>query len=429
MGGSARSSPTALLPWLAHAMLGFADPDPDRRWRAAWRSALLLAVVTSFTPVAWFFVVSLAVLVLAAGLVVAPSVVGSRSVWGPPAAALASVLLLLAPWWYPAVLEDAAEGLLLDIGRLPAPFVDTLDALTGRLGDLGTPAWTGWVLVALALLALVPRSTRVPVLACWTVALAAAAAAAVLGAVTLDLASTSAPGGLAFPVVLLQGAFVVAAAIGAQAMVAHGGGSAWSAHRVLAVVLASAAVVVPLAGLAWFVADGADRFGTGADTGIPEYMVQSSMTGPAHGILVVRGDIDSGLTYTVRRGDGITVGEDEIIDLTRQDADFTRDVRGLMSRPTPQLVEAMAGHGIEYVVLPAPADGSVAAALDATSGLVQASAENRATRAWQIGTPVDPDAIDGPRSWLRITLLVLQGLGIVLVAVLCAPTSERRARR
>ena len=419
----------ALLPWLAHAMLGFADPDPDRRWRAAWRSALLLAVVTSFAPVAWFFVVSLAVLVLAVGLVVAPSVIRSRSVWGPPAAGLASVLLLLAPWWYPAVLEGAAEGLLLDIGRLPAPLVDTMDALTGRLGDLGTPAWTGWVLVALALLALVPRSTRIPVLSCWAVALAAAAAAAVLGSVTLDLASASAPGGLAFPVVLLQGAFVVAAAIGGQGMVAHGGGTVWSAQRVLAVVLAGAAAIVPLTGLAWFVADGADRFGTGADTGIPEYMVQSSMTGPAHGILVVRGDIDSGLTYTVRRGDGITVGEDEIIDLTRQDADFTRDVRGLMSRPTPQLVEAMAGHGIEYVVLPAPADGSVAAALDATGGLVQASAEDRSTRAWQIGTPVDPDAISGPRSWLRVTLLVLQGLGIVLVAVLCAPTSERRARR
>ena len=32
-----------LLPWLAHAALGFADPVADRRWRAAWRSGLLLA--------------------------------------------------------------------------------------------------------------------------------------------------------------------------------------------------------------------------------------------------------------------------------------------------------------------------------------------------------------------------------------------------
>ena len=55
---------------------------------------------------------------------------------------------------------------------------------------------------------------------------------------------------------------------------------------------------------------------TSADTGIPAYMVQSSMTGPAHGILVVRGDVERGLTYSVRRGDGVTLGEDEILDLT-----------------------------------------------------------------------------------------------------------------
>ena len=49
--------------------------------------------------------------------------------------------------------------------------------------------------------------------------------------------------------------------------------------------------------------------------------------------------------------------------------------------------------------------------LDATAGLSQASAEDRATRAWQVDRAVDPDAVDGPDSWLRIVLLVLQGLG------------------
>ena len=53
--GSASSSSRPPLPWLAHAALGFADPEPDRRWRAAWRSGLLLALVAAFTPVAWFF--------------------------------------------------------------------------------------------------------------------------------------------------------------------------------------------------------------------------------------------------------------------------------------------------------------------------------------------------------------------------------------
>ncbi|WP_219635519.1 hypothetical protein [Nocardioides ungokensis] len=80
-------------------------------------------------------------------------------------------------------------------------------------------------------------------------------------------------------------------------------------------------------------------------------------------------------------------------------------------------------------MLPSPADGNVASALDATGGLVQASAEDRSTRAWKVARQPDPTAVDGPRSWLRIGLLVLQAVAIVVVAVLCVPTSERRRRR
>ena len=57
----------------------------------------------------------------------------------------------------------------------------------------------------------------------------------------------------------------------------------------------------------------------------------------------------------------------------------------------------------------------MAAGLDATGGLTQASAE-RGTRAWQVARDLDPGAVDGPRSWLRIFLLVVQGLAIVWVA-------------
>ena len=85
----------------------------------------------------------------------------------------------------------------------------------------------------------------------------------------------------------------------------------------------------------------------------------------------------------------------------------------------------LASRGIEYVVLPAPADGEVAAALDATAGLEQASAEDRSTRAWQVGQPLSASDLDGPRSWLRVGLLILQGLAILVVLVLCAPSTDR----
>jgi hypothetical protein len=217
--------------------------------------------------------------------------------------------------------------------------------------------------------------------------------------------------------------------LGAQGLAGRVPDSGWTWRRVLGLALAAVAVVVPLGGLGWFVVGGHDRLQESSDAGIPAYMVQSSMTGAAHGILVIRGDVEGGLTHTVRRGDGVTLGEDEVLDLSPEDAGFTRDVRLLVSRPTPQIVDRLADRGIEYVVLPAPADGNVAAALDATGGLIQASAEDRSTRAWQVVKPLDADAVDGPRSWLRIVLLVLQAVALVVVAVLCAPTTERRRRR
>ncbi len=418
---------SALLPWFAHAALGFADPDADRRWRAAWRSMLLLALAAAFAPVAWLFAALLGLVVVAAAFAIVPGAMRDRSVWGPPAVALAGVPVLLAPWWLPALVHGAAEGLLLDAGRLPAPTLDTLDLVSGRLGDLGAPWPLGLVLAVLAALALIPRFTRIPVLVCWIVALVAAVAAAGLGAFSLSLAATTTPTGLGFLLVVLQGAFVVAASIGAQGLIARGAGSSWSWQRGVAVLAATAAVAVPLVGLAWFVADSPDRLDDAAETGIPAYMVQSSMLGPAHGILVIRGDVENGLTYSVRRGDGVTLGEDEILALTDEDAGFTSDVRALASRPTPAVVDALAESGIEYVVLPTPADGDVASALDAAGGLVQASAEDRSTRAWRVNRTLDPHAVDGPRSWLRIVLLVLQAVAIVVVAVLCAPTTDRRS--
>ncbi len=101
-------------------------------------------------------------------------------------------------------------------------------------------------------------------------------------------------------------------------------------------------------------------------------------------------------------------------------------VRELVSRPTPDVVDRLGQSGIEYVVLPSPADGDVAAVLDAATGLVQASAAERTTRAWQVDRPLDGSSLEGPTSWLRIALLVLSGLGILVVAVLCLPTTSRR---
>ena len=62
--------------------------------------------------------------------------------------------------------------------------------------------------------------------------------------------------------------------------------------------------------------------------------------------------------------------------------------------------------------------------LDAAAGLVQASAEDRDTRAWRVSREPAADALEGPGSWLRPVLLLLQLAGLVVALVQCAPTRQ-----
>lgn len=419
---------SAALPWAAHAALGFADPEPDRRWRAGWRSGLLLALLAAFTPVAWLVCVVLAVVVLVAAWLLLRghgSVFADRSVWGPPAVALAVPVVLLAAWWLPALLHGAGGGLLLDAGIPPAPASSGWDLALGRLPDLGAPWWLGLVAPVLAVLALVPARTRVPVLVCWVVGLVAALVALVLSLVTLHLGVETTPAGTGFLLVLVQGAAVVAVVLGAQGALAGVSGPL----RVVAGVLAAVAIAAPVYGLVWAVVGGHGELGDERSQELPAYMLQTAEEGREHGILVLHGGVAGGVRYNVVRGDGITLGEDEIAALAPEDAAFSALVRDFVSRPTEDTVRQLAAEGIQYVVQPAPSDPAVSAAIDAASGVSQASAQNRSTRAWQLDTAPSPDALEGSTSWLRLGLVVVQLAGLVLVVVQCAPTVERRRKR
>ncbi len=428
-----------LAPWAAHACLGFADPDADRRWRAAWRTGLLLALAGAFAPVTWFAALLLGVVVLAAGAALAPTAVRRRSAWGPPAVALGVVPVLLLPWWLPLLVQGGAVGLLLEAGvpvTDPGLAPDGLGVLLGRVGGtgvLGAPAWLGAVLLVLALAALLPRRSRGGVLVSWLVAAVVATTAAVVALVPLDLDGVPVAPGLGALVVLWQGCLVTAAVLGGQGLLEGGSlrtGDARRPRSVVALVaaVAAAAVVVPVGGLVWAVQDDQDQLVEQPDADIPAYMLQSAATGPEHGILVVRGSVQDGLTYTVVRDDGPTVGEDEVLALDAVDDEVTDRVQALVSAPTPGVVAGLAGDGVEYVVLPSPVDGRVSAGLDATSGLQQASAEDRSTRAWQVERALDPDAVAGSGGWWRPVLLVVQLLAVLAALVLAAPTT-RTARR
>jgi hypothetical protein len=268
----------------------------------------------------------------------------------------------------------------------------------------------------------------VPVLACWLVALAASVVVAALGFVTLQLPVTQTRPSLGLFVVILQGLAVVATVLGAEAYLnrLHDGQRHPLWQRVLAGLLAAVAALVPLGGLVWWLVSPDDDALTREEQAVvPAYMEQSSLLGDEHGVLVLRGSVAEGIDYRILRGDGVTLGEDEVLALADEDTDLTEQVGELVSAPTGEVVESLARVGIEYVVLPSPADGTVAAGLDATAGLDQASAEDRTTRAWRIDRPLSAEGVEGRTTWPRVLLLVLQVAAVLLVVVLAAPTVRR----
>ena len=419
----------ALLPWAAHAALGFVDPDRDRRWRAAWRTALLVALGAAFVPGFWLFALLATAVVLGAAAVIAPRLLRERDSWGPPAVAVAATPVLLAPWLLPLLTTGSAAGLLLEAGRLTVDHVTFGGLVTGRLNDLGAPWWLGLVLGVLAFAALIPRSTRVPVVICWLVALAAAVVSGVLSHVSLHLPAVTTRPSLGLFVVILQGTAIVAVVLGADAYLRRLADHHPWWQRGLATALAVVAAAVPVGGLGWWLITPDNAMTRDAERTVPVYMQQSSLLGAEHGVLVVSGSVDDGITYDIRRDDGTTVGEDEILTLADEDTEMTSDVRALVSSPTPAVVADLGARGVEYVVLSSPADGRVSSLLDATAGLEQASADDRSTRAWRVDRPLDPDALDGSGSWWRAGLLALQGLAIVVALVLAAPTVRQRRQR
>lgn len=411
----------ALLPWLAHAALGFVDPDEERRWRAAWRTGLLLALTVAVVPSTWLVLAAVVATLLALARRLVPGAVGERSVWAPPLVALAVPLLVLLPWWLPALLEGAWPATVLDVGRWPTPSLSGLDLLAGRLPDLGAPLVAGLVLPLLALAALAPTATRVAVLMCWVVAAVVAVVAVPLALPSLDL-----PGrleqqpGLGAVLLLLHASWLVAAFLGGLSL-HHLGDRPRPAQGAMALA-ALAGVAATAVGVAWFAVRGGEELTDDPVSDVPVYMAQRAEGAPEDGVLVLRGGIGTGLTYDVYRGQGRTLGEDEVLALTPEDPAVTALVRTLVTSPDPDTAARLARRGVLYVVQPSPADGTVAARLDATTGLEQASAE-RGTRAWQVSPP--PGPLPEHRSWLRWLLLLVQLGAVPTLVVLALPTLRR----
>lgn len=424
----------ALLPWLASAALGLLEPSADRRWRAGWRSGALLALITALTPVAWLISLTLVLMVVVAGLVIARDLVRDRSVWGPLLVTIAAPPLLLLPGTVGLITRDVS-AMFLEAGRL-APVPGNWDLLAGRFADPAAPAWWGFLLAATAVAVwlaatLMRLRSRFALTVCWLLVAEAALLAALLGRISIDLPMGETRPGLGFLLILIQAALITSIVIGMHglAVAAPDEEAVAGPRRLVAGALAVAALVVPLASAGWWFAVGDDQLGRPSAGDVPAYMRQSAADDDTRGILLLRGSVDRGVDWTIQRGDGVTLGEDEILALTPPDPDVDAKVRDALTLPGGAgAAGELADYGVEFIVMPTPVDQRVAARLDAASGVEQASSADDDSRAWRVAGEVDPQALDGEGPWWHPWLLGLQVMAIIAIAVLCGPT-RREARR
>ncbi len=411
---------TGLLPWLVHAALGFADPETDRRWRAGWRVGLLLTLIAAFVPSAWLLALVLGVVLVVVTIGVAAP--GQRAVGellarlAPVGVALAAPLVLLSAWWVSLVGHGAWAGLLLDSGRVPAAEPPGWQLLDGRVGDGGLVGF-GATLALLAVLALIPTATRLAATLLWVLIVAVAAFAMLWSRLPLTLPAgdlqVAAPTGLF--IVVWSGLFLVVVVLAL--------GVWWLARPPgrLRLGVAVLAAVLPAVGLGWSLVAGPGSLQETAADDIPVYMTQTSQLAPERGVLVLQGSTAEGFTWAVRRDDGLRLGEDEVARLQRPDAELGVVVTDLVARPGEQTSLALAGQGIEFVVMPAPVEGTVAARLDAASGLTPASAEDRSTRAWRVEGEPSAAAIRGSGPAWRPWVLGLSALALLVALVMAGP--------
>jgi GT2 family glycosyltransferase len=411
-----------LLPWVATAALGLGSDSSLRRWRAAWRTALLAGVLVSFTPPAWLVIVVLVLLAVVTG--------AARRRTRELVIVVLVPLLLVLPW---AVGTISAPGAwLVEAGRAGAipSDVGLRDLLIGRTGGTGeAPGWFAIGLPLAGLVALLRRDTRARVLQVWVVILAAAVVLAVQSRVPVTLPGVPVefrpwPG---FLMLLVQGGFVVAASIAADGVrkVVSSTGFGW--RQPVAAVAVVAALAAPALGAGWWVLQGQDGPLERAQPSVlPTYMEELATGNDTHGVLVLSGGLRRGIEYQLLRSGAQRLGDDGVLALTAPSAPFAALVTRLVSAPRDEDASVLASYGVKYVYAPAPVSAAVSGGLDSANAFGGASAPGR-SRAWVVQEQSTLTALAGDHAVLRPLWVVVDLLALVTCLVLAAP--ERRRRR
>ncbi|HEU5417522.1 MAG TPA: glycosyltransferase, partial [Streptosporangiaceae bacterium] len=354
----------------------FSQPPRIAR-RAAWATALAVALGAAFVPLLW----------LLAALAAIPAAAALRRSRPAVLTNLAIVVLvppvLLIPWTLELAAHPAA--MLLEVGTqqpgLASPGLPARSVLLLSPGGPGLPpAVVSSGLILAALLALLATRRRLLVLSGWTVAVIGLLAAALVSHVSVRPAAGGSPV-LAWP-----GAALAVAAAGLLLAAAAGGDSlgALLASRqtglrrlaggrgLAAVVVALAACSAPALAAGFWVLHGV-RGPLGQDSGqIVPPLVSVSAAGGAQARTLVLSMSGSRVSYQLLRGSGATLGDADLIPVPAAASGLRTAVAALVAPAGSQAVSQsrlLADYNIGFVMMRAPVSTAMARTLDGVPGL------------------------------------------------------------
>ena len=379
-----------LIPVIAMLAARIFTEAPRRARRAAWATGLVVAIAAAFVPVIWVVAVLAALL---AAVVYRRS--GRGMLLNLGITAVVPPVLLL-PWTLDVATRPSL--LFLEAGnKVPGLATAALPARSLLLLSPGGPGlppfWVTGGLALAALGALLLTARRSLVMAGWSVALLSLMVSIAVSRMllTTDDASKRVVAWPGISLAIAAAGLVLAAVVAADALPAQLSGGRWRRPAGLGVLLlVVAACSAPLLAAGSWVATGVrGPVGGAAAPVLPPFVSVSSNTGQRLRTLVLRAEHGT-ITYEVLRGADPLLGATDLAQPPA--AQRTLDaVVSTLAAPgggdAQDQGQALAGMGIGYILLPTPADATLASTLNDVADLRPVS-KTPAFQLWRVAQTV-----------------------------------------
>ncbi|MGP3953824.1 glycosyltransferase [Streptomyces sp. 7N604] len=344
-------------------------------WRAAWAYALLLTLVTAFTPIVWLIalVLGVALLVLRARRRDNLTAYVLRF-----AVSLGTPMAVLAPWSLSLLTSPSGffREVGLNYGTGSASALDLLALSPGGPKATGGLLLTGVVLAALAALLRAERQRAVRT--AWAVALT--------GLLFAALANSS---GWAGPATLVYGlALIAAAAVGAEGARERVEAQSFGWRQPVAGLVALAAAAAPLfAAFGWMISGADGPVERREPVQVPAFVAEESGTRDQPRTLVIGGDRAAEVSYALVRGSGARLGDAELAVASGGDTRLAGIVANLVAGSGADQTRQLGGYSVRYVLVRDGAPREMSRVLDATPGLTRLSQED-GSALWRVDEKV-----------------------------------------